>query len=662
MPRKLGPRDGRAPARPAPVPPRAPTTRGAPAGGLTAGAGGLGRRGAGRIAALPAPSLAPAPAPVLRVVTPGEALPWELDPAAFPLLAQLGRNLTALRRARDGSTRWSGRAREIDEVLDVLGKRRTNNPCLVGEPGVGKTAVVEGVAQRLLSAPGRRSARRSSSSCPPRTSSPAPRCAARSPSGSTASRRRCGAPPAGWWSSSTRSTPWSAPDPPAKAPRTRPTSSRARWRAASSPASARPPTTSSGASSQPTPRWSGASPRWWCASRRWRRRWRSSPGSSPATRSTTGSATPGRAVEAAARLAARYVTDRFLPDKAVSLVDLAGSRCARAGRRTVEVRTWPRWWRASPASRWSGSYRGLGPTAAPGGGAGGPGGGPRRGGGPGGQGHPPQLRRLRQPPPMGSFLFLGPTGRGQDRDGPRSLAEVLFGSRDALVRLDMSELSESHATSRLVGAPAGYVGYQDGGQLTEAVRRRPSVGGAAGRGGQGPPRRPDGPPPGARGGPAHRRQGPPGRLLQHGGGAHLQPRRRGLRRGRGPRVGFGADSADADSDADGGGRPRRARRCPPSCGTASTTGSSFAPCSRTELRAHRPAAARREQPASGRGAGHRLRRRGRRGGRPARLRSWTRCSAPARCARRWSAGRGAARRAHPRREGGRRQPGARCGW
>jgi len=54
------------------------------------------------------------------------------------------------------------------------------------------------------------------------------------------------------------------------------------------------------------------------------------------------------------------------------------------------------------------------------------------------------------------------------------LAEVLFGSREALVRLDMSELSESHATARLVGAPAGYVGYQDGGQLTEAVRRRPS--------------------------------------------------------------------------------------------------------------------------------------------------------------------------------------------
>ena len=76
--------------------------------------------------------------------------------------------------------------------------------------------------------------------------------------------------------------------------------------------------------------------------------------------------------------------------------------------------------------------------------------------------------------PMGSFLFLGPTGVGKT-ELARALADVLFGTRDALVRLDMSELSESHATSRLIGAPAGYVGYEDGGQLTEAVRRRPSA-------------------------------------------------------------------------------------------------------------------------------------------------------------------------------------------
>jgi ATP-dependent Clp protease ATP-binding subunit ClpC len=75
--------------------------------------------------------------------------------------------------------------------------------------------------------------------------------------------------------------------------------------------------------------------------------------------------------------------------------------------------------------------------------------------------------------PMGSFLFLGPTGVGKT-EMARALAEVVFGSRDAMVRVDMSELSEGHGVSRLIGAPAGYVGYGDGGQLTEAVRRRPS--------------------------------------------------------------------------------------------------------------------------------------------------------------------------------------------
>jgi len=74
---------------------------------------------------------------------------------------------------------------------------------------------------------------------------------------------------------------------------------------------------------------------------------------------------------------------------------------------------------------------------------------------------------------MGSFLFLGPTGVGKS-EMARVLADVLFGSRDAMTRIDMSELSESHAASKLVGAPAGYVGYGDGGQLTEPVRRRPS--------------------------------------------------------------------------------------------------------------------------------------------------------------------------------------------
>src|SRR6202020_2752065 len=87
------------------------------------------------------------------------------------------------------------------------------------------------------------------------------------------------------------------------------------------------------------------------------------------------------------------------------------------------------------------------------------------------------LRRSRaglQDPdrPIGTFLFLGPTGVGKT-ELARALAELMFDSQDAMIRIDMSEYMEKHSVSRLVGAPPGYVGYEEGGQLTEAVRRRP---------------------------------------------------------------------------------------------------------------------------------------------------------------------------------------------
>jgi ATP-dependent Clp protease ATP-binding subunit ClpB len=87
------------------------------------------------------------------------------------------------------------------------------------------------------------------------------------------------------------------------------------------------------------------------------------------------------------------------------------------------------------------------------------------------------LRRSRaglQDPdrPIGNFLFLGPTGVGKT-ELARALAEFMFDSQDAMVRIDMSEYMEKHSVSRLVGAPPGYVGYDEGGQLTEAVRRKP---------------------------------------------------------------------------------------------------------------------------------------------------------------------------------------------
>ncbi|HWJ49214.1 MAG TPA: AAA family ATPase, partial [Candidatus Udaeobacter sp.] len=85
----------------------------------------------------------------------------------------------------------------------------------------------------------------------------------------------------------------------------------------------------------------------------------------------------------------------------------------------------------------------------------------------------PRARRLAGPTPSdGSFMFLGPTGVGKT-ELTKALAEYLFDDESALVRIDMSEYMEKHSVARLIGAPPGYVGYEEGGQLTEQVRRRP---------------------------------------------------------------------------------------------------------------------------------------------------------------------------------------------
>src|SRR5699024_5419918 len=80
---------------------------------------------------------------------------------------------------------------------------------------------------------------------------------------------------------------------------------------------------------------------------------------------------------------------------------------------------------------------------------------------------------LKDPkPPIGSYIFVGPTGVGKT-ELARALAETMFADEDAMIRIDMSEYMEKHSTSRLVGSPPGYVGYEEGGQLTELVRRKP---------------------------------------------------------------------------------------------------------------------------------------------------------------------------------------------
>jgi ATP-dependent Clp protease ATP-binding subunit ClpB len=74
--------------------------------------------------------------------------------------------------------------------------------------------------------------------------------------------------------------------------------------------------------------------------------------------------------------------------------------------------------------------------------------------------------------PIGSFIFMGPTGVGKT-ELARALAQFMFDDEQAMIRLDMSEFMEKHTVARLIGAPPGYVGYEEGGYLTEAVRRRP---------------------------------------------------------------------------------------------------------------------------------------------------------------------------------------------
>jgi DNA polymerase III delta prime subunit len=125
--------------------------------------------------------------------------------------------------------------------------------------------------------------------------------------------------------------------------------------------------------------------------------------------------------------------------------------------------------------------------------------------------------------PIGSFLFLGPTGVGKT-ELTKALAEFLFDDEHAMVRIDMSEYMEKHSVSRLIGAPPGYVGYDEGGALTEAVRRRPYQVVLFDEVEKAHPRRVQRAAAGARRRPPDRRPGPHGRLPQHDHHHDLEPR------------------------------------------------------------------------------------------------------------------------------------------
>ncbi|MDQ2663020.1 MAG: ATP-dependent Clp protease ATP-binding subunit [Candidatus Eremiobacteraeota bacterium] len=185
------------------------------------------------------------------------------------------------------------------------------------------------------------------------------------------------------------------------------------------------------------------------------------------------------AIAAAATLAARYIADRYMPDKAIDLMDEAAASVALANRGDVVLPPVTAEHVASVVTKWTGipqatlsdsqtntllalegvlDTRVIGQQAAV-------------------AAVSEAIRRARAGlhdprKPLGSFMFMGPSGVGKT-ELAKALAEALFGTEEALVRVDLSEFTEAHTVSRLLGAPPGYQGHDEPGQLTEPVRRRP---------------------------------------------------------------------------------------------------------------------------------------------------------------------------------------------
>ena len=399
---------------------------------------------------------------------------YTLDPDEYPTLAAMGRNLSEA-ASRGQLEPLVGRMQVVDKMLDILGKRKANNPCLVGEPGVGKTAIMEGLAYMQVNEPDKLPFIKDRMLVELNMGSLLSGTALRGSFSERMSTLRdevqkaegqiivfideihtlVGAGAVGDGAMDAVSE--------------------------LSAAMARGTFPCIGATTtdnykkhiEETP----------LLQRRLQPVLVPEPtleealeilrGVMPAYAEHHEVTFLPEAFDGAVRLSSRYIADRFLPDKAISLLDLAGSRARRRGKDQVgrtEVAELVAEGTKIPVDRllMTDSQRFLKMEEFM----------HRRI-----IGHEPIMKKVCQvirrnyagfssDRPIGSFIFLGPTGVGKT-ETVKVLADFLFQARDALCRFDMSEFQEGHSIARLIGSPPGYVGHDQGGQLTESVRRRP---------------------------------------------------------------------------------------------------------------------------------------------------------------------------------------------